>query len=437
LSLIDSQRVSQESWMSQSLRVSVCSNCGHLLTSAASCSGNTRRWTIQYSSRRSVSWRSIIDKVIPTSRNTDTATTTQTTPDENARKRAQEVVRRLRERKTIDQASNPPTIAQSPSEKDASQLPPRQSRPSSTSAQPSVKDKSQSPPRKPLRDIFGERSIAPRKSTLTRPSSSAKNDPSAQPQPKPKLKNPPRQRPIVTSKTRKPFLSPLHAEQMETMRKYLALSKEKGPTAVGTTPVPWDAAIDKFKSIRQYLQAKTPQTQRVLPKKISHNMPSPTANSGSDLISNHMNDFTALNASSRSSGLLRELRNHHDRRGITLEADSVIAERVAKAFLKLQESYRIYKMEDRRIEFERLEQFQTCMRDAFSMTSEMSPLGHYILGLEGFNPNELGVKIDLEMGDYDVFGSIKQDRLVEIASASSTIQTVLMQETLSIKFIRA
>ena len=221
---------------------------------------------------------------------------------------------------------------------------------------------------------------------------------------------------------------------METLQKYLAISEEKGTIAVGTTPVPWDTTIDKFKSIRQYLDAKTPQTQTVLAKKISHNMPSPTENSGRGLSSNHMNDFTALNGSSRPSRLLQELRNHHDRRGITLEADSVIAEQVDKAFVELQELYRIEKW---RIESEWLEQFRTCMRDAFSMKSEMSPLGHYILGLEGYNPNKLSIKVDLEMGDYDVFGSIKQDRLVEIASASRTIQTVLMQETLAVKFIRA
>src|SRR5579862_3364296 len=48
--------------MSQSLRVAVCSNCGHFLVRAASCSGNpTRNRTWQYSSRRWISWGSLFD----------------------------------------------------------------------------------------------------------------------------------------------------------------------------------------------------------------------------------------------------------------------------------------------------------------------------------------------------------------------------------------
>src|SRR5579859_2360231 len=190
--------------MSNSLRVSVCSNCGHSLVRASSCSGNpTRNRTFQYESRPNIFWGSLFNFG---KKKKDTHVKTQVS--EESRKRAEEVARQFREAR--DQAGRPPA---------ASRPPPAGQSPSTNQDKP-IYASSQKEGYSFLKDVFGSRLTpqSPSKSTFT---------PSGQAYPKPK--RPSKydhkilQQPEYTSQN--PFLAPLRAEQNEALRKYLAMSR--------------------------------------------------------------------------------------------------------------------------------------------------------------------------------------------------------------------
>jgi hypothetical protein len=250
--------------MSQSLRVSVCSNCGHLLVRAASCSGNaTRNRTIQYSARRSVSWGSLFDHLRGKRVSKELPTPIKPS-EEEARKRTGAVVRRLREAK--DRAGRPPPPPPLPPPPPTS-TPQRPSTPSTVGMpSASVITPGSSSPGKPRKDTL---------SPFVNLKTPIPPIPTSKPRKVSQQPDRSNDADILFPKSRShnPFLSPLKAERMEAMHKYLQMAQTQTSSKDGQperrpypweelTPVPWDTEAEKLSGVRRLLDLRAPELSR-------------------------------------------------------------------------------------------------------------------------------------------------------------------------------
>src|SRR5579871_420302 len=219
--------------MRQPVRIGVCSNCGHLFASSASISRPTtivrkQRIFFQYDSRRNVSWTSLFSNLNLRGKRTETPPKPKP-PDDEARQRAQEVVRRLRERNK-----------------------------SETTARETGKQTTPETSRQTLKDLLSK-------------DTTIKGGPIASipflPKPIPSKAAKKSISKAEVRYTSNPFLSPLQAEQREAMRKYLAMAHSaKEDTAKRERypweepPVPWNTSTDKLASIRRLLRLRAQTT---------------------------------------------------------------------------------------------------------------------------------------------------------------------------------
>ena len=105
--------------MKPSVRLRICSNCGHLiLRSATSSQGPFKSRPIRAESQRSISWRSLFD-VLTKSEKPDASTNNPKAVNQDSRARTKAAVQRLRE--TRDQTRRPLNPSVSPSERESAQ----------------------------------------------------------------------------------------------------------------------------------------------------------------------------------------------------------------------------------------------------------------------------------------------------------------------------
>jgi hypothetical protein len=459
--------------MSQSLRVRVCSGCGHLLVRAASCSGNaTKNRSIEYSSRRSASWRSIfgLENTIPDQHGT------KSKPPDDSRTRAKETVRQLREakdrtarasmtesihRKTISELLTSKSTQRGQKDKTVPRQTPKTRNEIETRAITSppfprkLAISNSSTLSKGLRRL--EVNEAPierllqlqlQKNSVTKPSREARPSPFFLPVSEKKTyeyskKIRDSDLPGSTSSTNKPFLTPFRAEQQGAISKYLALAKKDSDIP---GKFPWEEDGQTAPSVildaTKDRSGRLPTTSRIsMPNRSTPASKADSSGLGKSLSMETFGDVDLGYVKGKAlSKLHQQLRNHHVRSRVKNHRVEIYNAQQAR-LLHLQIEKIVQQLmttnngrwgENQSEYILMLRQFGVSMRNAFMSKrkcsdSELGPLGVFTLAKWGINPYRSGgVQRSLEIEDFDEFGEVKRERLIAI-SQSCTPLTLLTE----------
>ena len=372
--------------MKPSVRLRVCTNCGHLiLRSSTSSQSPLRSRPIRSESQRSISWRSLYD-VITKPEKSDASTDSPKAVNEDSRARTKAAVQRLREMR--DQTRRPLNPPMSPSERESSSAP---------SPPPQI------PPRSPsdlLREKLRERlslanlnvkqpdtkTIATTKTQLYRLRRKAmrKFDLSD-----PKYKT-------------GAFPTALRSEQHEALMKYLSLASSKKEPPKRTAKFPWEEPPLPSETgqheVRDILTLKSPPDKSEVEK--------------STLGTSDYHVIESANLADRlaTSKLFQQLQTHHvkTQKALIEGNDKLLAD--ANASLTHRIECTLHEITTRIGNPHRydllFQRFQTLL-SPYNKQIRVTPLIRYITAEQGFNPREayniiskMPESIDAEPFDY-------------------------------------
>ena len=387
--------------MKPSVRLRVCSNCGHLILRSATSSQSSLRSRPE--SQRSISWRSLFD-VITKPEKSDASTDNPKAVNEDSKVRTKSAVQRLRE--TRDQSRRPlnPPVSRSEREPTRASSPPSQNSPQSPSDLLREKLKE----RLSLANLNVKQpdtTIATTKTQLYRLQRKAmrKFDLSD-----PKYKT-------------GAFPTALRSEQHEALMKYLSLASSKREPPKRTAKFPWEEPPLPSETgqheVRDLLTLKSPPDKSEVEKSIIGT---------SDY---HVIESANLAERFATSKLFQQLQTHHvkTQKALIERNDRLLADGNATLTHRIDST--IQEIRSRIGNPHRYDllfrKFQTLL-SPYDKQIRTTPLIRYITAEQGFNPREAYNIINKFPESFDANPLDKQNRLT-----TEALETIILDRIAS------